>query len=184
MSGAWIFVCGPSGAGKDSVIAWARQDLDNHPDVVFARRVVTRAMQVGSDHDPIAEVDFHAQVANGSLRWHWQAHGFFYGVLDHYANDVKAGRLVVVNGSRAHINEMPASPEVRVVQVTAAPEQLALRMNQRARDTASSVAARLARNALFGGMQADCQIVNDSYLATAGKQLADYLRDSLVIQQA
>jgi len=184
MTGAWIFICGPSGAGKDSVIAWARQDLANRPDVVFARRVVTRAMQVGSDHDPITETDFHAQVANGSLRWHWQAHGFFYGVSEHYANDVRAGRLVVVNGSRAHVNDMPVSPEMRVVQVTAAPDQLALRMNQRARDSASSVAARLARNALFDGMQTDCQIINDSSLATAGQQLADYLRDSLVVQQA
>ena len=175
MSGAWIFVCGPSGAGKDSVIAAARQTLSSRQDIVFARRKVTRAMQAGSDHDPMTESDFHALVQAGRLCWHWQAHGFFYGIAQDYAADVQAGRIVVVNGSRDHVNKLPPSSDVRVVQVTAAPEQLAVRLMQRGRDQSSAVAQRLARNTRFIGMKADYVIVNDAELAAAGQRLADYL---------
>lgn len=175
MSGAWIFVCGPSGAGKDSVIASAQHTLSAHTGIVFARRMVTRALQSGSDHDPVAEQDFHALVSAGGLRWHWQAHGFHYGIAQHYAAQVQAGRLVVVNGSRAHVRGLPPSPELRVVQVTASPGQLAARLARRGRDGARAVSERLARNTGFIGMSADCVIVNDAELSAAGQRLADYL---------
>lgn len=175
MRGAWIFVCGPSGAGKDSVIASARQTVSSRKDIVFARRMVTRPAQPGSDHDPVAEPDFLALLQASGLRWHWQAHGFYYGIAQHYAADVQAGRRVVVNGSRAHVNDLPPSPELRVVQITADQEQLAARLAQRGRDAASAVTERLARNTRFTGMQADCVIVNDAELALAGQRLADYL---------
>lgn len=175
MSGAWIFVCGPSGAGKDSVIASARQQLSSRPDIVFARRMVTRAMQAGSDHDAVTEADFLSQLQSGDLCWHWQAHGFYYGIAQHYAADIQAGRRVVVNGSRAHVQSLLPSSELRVVEITASPEQLATRLAQRGRDAASAVAERLARNTGFADMQADCVIVNDAALAVAGQRLADYL---------
>lgn len=175
MSGAWVFVCGASGAGKDSVIASAAQSVFVRQDVVFARRLVTRAVHPGSDHDPVSESDFQLLLRAGSLRWHWQAHGFCYGIAQHYAADVAAGRLVVVNGSRAHVSELQRSPGLQVVEITAAPDQLAARLTQRGRDTSNAVADRLERNRRFASMQADCVIVNDAALAVAGQRLADYL---------
>jgi ribose 1,5-bisphosphokinase len=175
MSGAWIFVCGPSGAGKDSVIASARKALSARQDIVFARRMVTRPAQHGSDHEPVTEADFLALLRAGGLSWHWQAHGFYYGISQAYAGDVQAGRSVVVNGSREHVNSLAPSPRLRVVQVTADPHQLAERLAQRGRDAAGAVIERLARNTRFTGMPADCVIVNDAELAVAGRRLADYL---------
>jgi len=175
MSGAWIFVCGPSGAGQDSVIASARHHLSGQEGIVFARRMVTRPLQAGSDHDPVTEQDFHGLVSTGGLRWHWQAHGFHYGIAQHYAAQVQAGRLVVVNGSRAHVRELAPSPDLRIVHVTASPGQLAARLTQRGRDASSAVAERLARNTGFIDMAADCVIVNDAELSAAGQRLADYL---------
>lgn len=175
MSGGWVFVCGPSGAGKDSVIAAAQQRVGQHPGLVFARRLVTRPMQPGSDHDPVTESAFQELVWNGGLCWHWQAHGFFYGIAQRYGSEVQSGRWVVVNGSRAHVSDLPPSPQVRVVQISATPEQLALRLNQRARDSTDAVAKRLARNTRFDHMGADCLIVNDTTLDVAGQQLAHYL---------
>jgi ribose 1,5-bisphosphokinase len=179
MTGAWVFVCGPSGAGKDSVIASARQTLSSRQNIVFSRRMVTRVTQAGSDHDPLTESDFHALAQAGGLCWHWQAHGFFYGIAQHYAADVNAGRIVVINGSRSHVNQLPPSPGVRVVHITAAPDQLATRLRQRGRDGLSAVAERLARNARFEEMKADCVIVNDAELPAAGRRLADYLSSSV-----
>ena len=175
ISGRWVFICGPSGAGKDSVIASAQQTLADRSDIVFARRIVSRPMQVGSDHDPLTPADFLALQQAGGLRWHWQAHGFDYGIAQHYANDVQAGRSVVVNGSRAHVLDLPPSSDIRWVQISAEPERLAARLLQRGRDGAAAVAERLARNTRFSAMQADCVIVNDADLASAGQRLADYL---------
>ncbi|MEO5660365.1 MAG: phosphonate metabolism protein/1,5-bisphosphokinase (PRPP-forming) PhnN [Polaromonas sp.] len=177
--GGWVFVCGPSGSGKDSVIAAARQLLGGRSDIVFSRRVVTRAVHTESEHDAVEESVFGELVLSGELCWHWQAHGFGYGIARHYADDVSRGRLVVVNGSRAHVTGLPSSPHVRVVQIAAEPDQLARRLALRGRDTTAAVAERLARNSHFANMQAELVIVNDGELAAAGQRLADYL-DSAV----
>lgn len=41
--GVFVAVAGPSGSGKDSLIAYARDRLGHlHNDIVFARRAITR----------------------------------------------------------------------------------------------------------------------------------------------
>jgi phosphonate metabolism protein PhnN/1,5-bisphosphokinase (PRPP-forming) len=175
MTGLWVFVVGPSGAGKDSVINCAQQLLTGQKNIVFSSRLVTRPSQAGSEHDPIPEQEFRLLMASGSLSWHWQAHGFSYGVAAHYETDVQAGRLVVVNGSRAHVNSVLSADDIKVVEVTASNDQLASRLQQRGRDDAQAITSRLARNASLRQVSADCLIVNNNTLATAGQQLADYL---------
>ncbi len=170
-----MLVCGASGAGKDSVIAWAAQHLGPRDDIVFARRMVTRAPHPGSDHDAVTQSHFAALTTSQALAWHWEAHGFQYGVAAHYADDVAAGRTVVVNGSRAHAAGLAPSAHVRMVQIVADATLLASRMAQRGRDAPQDVAARLARNARLPDLQGDCTIQNHGELAHAGRQLADYL---------
>ena len=175
MSGLWVFVCGPSGAGKDSVIRWAAEHLAVQQDIVFARRMITRAAQPGSDHEPVTPQQFAHLIDSCGLAWRWEAHGFHYGIGAHYAAEVAAGRVVVVNGSREHARALPAATKVRVVNILADVLQLAARLAQRGREAPPEVARRLARNALFHDLHADCTIVNQGELAHAGRQLADYL---------
>lgn len=182
VAGAWVLVCGPSGSGKDSVIAHAQQALASRADIVFTRRFVTRPAQAGSDHDPLTQAEFAERLQSGGLRWHWQAHGFSYGIARHYEEAVRAGCLVIVNGSREHVNGLPTAADTRVVRITADQDALAQRLMQRGRDSAEAVARRLARNIHFGDLRADCVIVNDGELAQAGQQLADYLVDASATQ--
>jgi phosphonate metabolism protein PhnN/1,5-bisphosphokinase (PRPP-forming) len=175
MSGLWVFVCGPSGAGKDSVMDWAAEHLIVRPDIVFARRMVTRPSRPGSDHDPVTPQQFARMLGSGALVWCWQAHGFHYGIGAHYAAEVAAGRVVVVNGSREHAGGLNAAEQVRVVQIMADARQLAARMTQRGRDAPQEVTRRLARNVQLPNLRADHTIVNEGKLADAGRQLADYL---------
>ncbi|MDP3617914.1 MAG: hypothetical protein Q8R49_08895, partial [Rhodoferax sp.] len=130
MGGLWVFACGPSGAGKDSVMTWAARHLARRPDIVFARRLVTRPARPDSDHDAVTPQQFARMQNSGALAWRWQAHGFHYGIAAHYAAEVAAGRLVVVNGSRQHVEALDASAQVRVVHIVADAQQLALRMAQ------------------------------------------------------
>jgi ribose 1,5-bisphosphokinase len=175
MSGAWVFVCGPSGAGKDSVIAWALQALGPRSDIVFARRMITRPAQAGSDHEPIGDADFAFLRESAALAWHWQAHGFCYGVPERYARQVAWGRVVVVNGSREHAQTLAADPSIRRVLLTAPAAQLAARLHHRGRDEPEALARRLARNAEPAWLQADLLIQNDDAIATAGAALQRYL---------
>jgi phosphonate metabolism protein PhnN/1,5-bisphosphokinase (PRPP-forming) len=177
MSGLWVFVCGPSGAGKDSVMSWAAAALAGRNDIVFSRRIVTRATQPGSDHDPVTLQQFSHLIETGGLVWNWDAHGFHYGIASHYAAQFAAGKIVVINGSREHACSLGIMAQVRVVQIVADPEQLATRLEKRGRDAHNEVTQRLARNALFSDLRADCTILNQGELADAGQQLVDYLLD-------
>jgi ribose 1,5-bisphosphokinase len=175
MSGLWVFVCGPSGAGKDSVMSWAAGHLAARQEIVFARRMITRASQSGSDHDPVTPQQLADMIGSGGLVWRWEAHGFHYGIDARYAAEVAAGRVVVVNGSREHASGLRLAQQVRVVRIVAGTGQLAARLAQRGREAPQEVARRLARNALFPNLRADHTIVNQGELAHAGRQLADYL---------
>lgn len=178
MSGLWVFVCGPSGAGKDSVLDWAATHLAAHQDIVFARRMVTRAVKPGSDHDPITTEAFTRLMDACRLAWSWQAHGFHYGIDAHYAEQVAGGKTVVVNGSREHVAGLKTTRQVRVVQIVAEASQLAWRMQQRGRDAPHEISRRLERNTRFAGLQADCTILNHGELADAGHQLVGFLTDT------
>jgi phosphonate metabolism protein PhnN/1,5-bisphosphokinase (PRPP-forming) len=157
----------------------AAQYLLAHQNIVFARRMVTRPPQAGTDHDPVTPMRFSQMLGAGALVWCWEAHGFHYGIEAHYAAQVASGRLVVVNGSREHAGALGTTEQVRLVQVIADAQQIAARLRERKRDTPQEIAKRLARNVLFSDLRADCTIVNQGELTQAGRQLADYLLNNI-----
>jgi phosphonate metabolism protein PhnN/1,5-bisphosphokinase (PRPP-forming) len=175
MSGQWVFVCGPSGAGKDSVMSWAAQQLAARTELVFARRMVTRPRHQGSDHDPVSVTQFGKLASQGQLAWQWQAHGFCYGVDAAYTRQVSSGKVVVVNGSREHCMGLEGHPKVKVVQITTDAQTLIERLAQRGRESPHEVNQRLARNAKFTQWHADFTVFNQGELADAGLRLVDYL---------
>lgn len=184
MSGAWVFVCGPSGAGKDSVIAWAREHLADNADIVFSQRLMTRPAPAGADHQGMEPEHFVHMRDSGGLAWHWEAHAHHYGVAARYARQVGWGRVVVVNGSREHVAGLHGDPKVRVVQVLADAADIAARLARRGRDAPEGIASRLARNARLGPVRADLMISNDGALAVAGQRLAQYLFSLAATQPA
>jgi ribose 1,5-bisphosphokinase len=175
MKGCWVFVCGASGAGKDSVMRWAEVHLAEQQDIVFARRMVTRPSTSDSDHDEVSVDEFDSHSARGRLAWKWHAHGFNYGIDAKYACQVAAGQIVVVNGSREHVNQLDHNEQIKVVQIEVSPADLELRLINRARETIEKISERLARNDLFTALPEHHRILNDGELADAGKAFADYL---------
>jgi len=175
MKGCWVFVCGASGAGKDSVMRWAEVYLAERQDIVFSRRLVTRPVSPDSDHEEITADEFKSKAGNGGLAWHWQANGFNYGIDTQYAAEVAAGQIVVVNGSREHANLLGCSEQIRLVQIEINPAALEARLLNRGRESRQKIAERLARNHLFSAFGVHHRIVNDGELAVAGQAFADYL---------
>ncbi|MCD2178024.1 phosphonate metabolism protein/1,5-bisphosphokinase (PRPP-forming) PhnN [Rhizobium sp. C1] len=183
-AGTIFVVVGPSGAGKDSVMDLARRQLAGDKTMYrFVKRYITRPKEAGGeDHQPVDHAGFSELAATGKLALHWQAHGLFYGIPVETLDDLDAGRILIVNGSRA---ALPTFREVygdalKVVLVTAPKDVLAERLAARGRESAESILQRLERSGELGDdTTADLVIVNDKDLAKAGDLFTNYLRLSL-----
>ena len=96
--GCFVAVVGPSGAGKDTLINFARERLAGDARFVFARRVVTRPADAGSEvHDSFGAAEFDAALAAGAFGLNWSAHGLRYGLPIGLDDDIAAGRTVIAN---------------------------------------------------------------------------------------
>lgn len=167
--GRLFLVVGPSGAGKDSLIAAARERLET-AGFHFVRRVITRPLDAGGEvHAEATAEEFAALEAAGRFALSWRAHGLAYGIPRSIDRELAAGRGVVANVSRAVIAPARAAyPGLRVLLVTAPPAVLAQRLAGRGRETPEAVAARLERAGYTEPQGPDVvRIVNDGPLEAA-----------------
>lgn len=173
--GLLVLVVGPSGAGKDTLLAFAKARLAGRPDIVFARRLVTRPPDGTEDNEPFDVASFEDGVAAERFALAWQANGLCYALGPDVKVALAAGRTVVANGSRAAVTEARVRyPNVKLVLVTAPPEVLAARIATRGREDASARAGRLAREPALGAAP-DLTILNDGAVEPAGDKLAAFL---------
>ncbi len=147
MAGTLFLVVGPSGAGKDTLVEGARAALAGDQRYVFARRVITRPADAGGeDHEAVGTGEFARRRQRGDFMAWWNAHDLDYGLPRGLLDDLAAGRHVVANVSRGVIGDIAGRvATVRVVEITAPPDVLAARLENRGREEARGVAARLAR---------------------------------------
>ncbi|MBX2883120.1 MAG: phosphonate metabolism protein/1,5-bisphosphokinase (PRPP-forming) PhnN [Granulosicoccus sp.] len=143
--GRLISVVGPSGVGKDSVIAGL---LEAIPDLQMAKRIITRPPGLGGeDYTSVSEENFQSAVNNGEFCLHWRAHGSFYGISEDVLNGVEDGQLYIANLSRSVL--LDAAEKFAgfiVIQLTASPGLLAQRLAKRGRENKQDIAARLDRS--------------------------------------
>ena len=177
--GCLVFVVGPSGAGKDTLIRLAAGELDGHPAVRVARRIITRASSTHEDHGSVDDARFEAMSADGAFCLEWSAHGLRYGIPREVEDDVRLGSVVICNGSRAAAALMRRRfVQSAIVLITARREILAERIASRGRD--DSIAARLDRDlANWAADDADHVIDNSGELAGAAAELVAYVKSLL-----
>jgi len=170
-----VYVVGPSGAGKDSLLLWVRERLPAAGALAFARRTITRpAAPHGEQHEPASEAQFAARLARGEFVMHWEANGHRYGIGREIVVLLEQGVTVVVNGSRAHLRQARlAFPDLDVVHITAPPALRSARLAQRAREAPAAVRERLAREIPVA--RAALELVNDRALHETGARLLRYL---------
>lgn len=173
MSHRLVYLMGPSGVGKDSVLAWLRAQAPAHPVPHVARRTVTRAADAGGEeHEALPVQAFLRQAREGAFALHWQANGLHYGVRHGQLEPVWRRQCVLVNGSRGHLPEALALfPGMTVVQITARPETVRQRLLARGRETAPEIDARLRRTQAFDAPSGAHRIDNDGTVAEAGRAL-------------
>ena len=171
--GRLVVVAGPSGAGKDTLLRFARTLFRGDPSIVFPRRAITREPSADEDHEALSEADFAAAVAAGGFAFWWGAHGLSYAVGATMDDDIRAGKTVVCNVSRTVISELRCRyANVRVVLVTAPLEVLAARLAARGRATDGALATRLTRGASAqSDLAPDVVIENVGDLQDGGEML-------------
>ncbi|WP_109480882.1 phosphonate metabolism protein/1,5-bisphosphokinase (PRPP-forming) PhnN [Paraburkholderia sp. C35] len=178
MNGRLIYVVGPSGAGKDSLLHFAREHVAGTP-VVFAHRYITRDTGHNENHIALTAEEFAARSAQGLFALEWSSHELHYGIGIEIDAWLARGCTVVVNGSRAYLSRaLKRYQDLEVVHIHAAPHILAARLSARGRETAEQVEARLARQAPFALPDGAhlTHIDNSGSLAEAGLAFVDVLK--------
>ncbi len=145
--GTLVLIVGPSGAGKDSLIEGARARLATNGDFIFPQRDITRAADLGGeDYNAVSTAEFDRRRAAGAYSLSWGAHNLYYGVPADIEQNLHAGSSVVVNVSRAILDDArDRLTPVRVVNVTVPAAILAERLAARGRESLTDIEARLAR---------------------------------------
>ncbi len=144
--GRLVLVIGPSGAGKDTLLGLAKTACAEDRNITFPRRVVTREASAAEDNEQLASDAFREALARGEFALHWEAHGHLYGLRHAIDDDIRAGRIVVINVSRTVIDAARQTyADVTVVSITAPPDVLAERIAMRARGSDGLSGQRLSR---------------------------------------
>jgi ribose 1,5-bisphosphokinase len=170
-----LYVVGPSGAGKDSVLDQLMAALSPQEGqaggLYRVRRTITRPPESGGEaHESVDEATFEQLVADEQLALHWQANGLGYGIRMTELQGLPLGQWVLVNGSRGYLPEALARfPDLWVVHITAALPVLRQRLMARGRETPQRVEARLQRTAELGPVAHSrvIEVANDTTLACA-----------------
>jgi ribose 1,5-bisphosphokinase len=170
--GQFIYVMGPSGAGKDSLLGFARERIGAR--VMFAHRYITRPISDGENHIALTHDEFDARAANGLFALHWESHRLHYGIGIEVDTWLAGGMTVVVNGSRQHaLDALARYPDALFVHIDAKPAVLAARLARRGREDAGQIESRLARRPAFALPEHARLVIidNSGPLADAGEQL-------------
>lgn len=145
--GPVIAIVGPSGVGKDTVMAAL---VRAHPGLETVRRVITRSDMAGGEaSEAVSQEAFDRMVEHGRFVLHWQAHGLSYGIPATIRDQQARAAGVLVNLSRSVLRTaQDVFGHLIVISLTASQGVLARRLEARGRETATDRAGRLDRAAL------------------------------------
>lgn len=177
--GAVVLVVGPSGAGKDALLSRVRSMLARDDGIHFPERVVSRPAHASEAFASVAPEVFETLQSAGEFALHWRAHGLGYGLPRTMDDAVRSGGTVVLNGSRAIVEDARRRyANVVVVLIDAPAEVRARRLLARGRESGAEIARRLERSADgFDPHTADRVIDNSGDIARAVEDLLAAILD-------
>ena len=140
-----FYVIGASGAGKDSLIDYLRGKLPGDAAVVIAHRYITRPADAGGEnHVALSKQEFLLRRQQACFAMHWFSHDTHYGIGTEINQWLARGLDVVINGSRAYLNEAAQGyPNLVPVLISVNPEVLRERLRGRGREDEEQISRRL-----------------------------------------
>ncbi len=174
MPNALIYVTGPSGSGKDSLLRYAREQLSGHARVCFSHRYITRAADAGGEnHIALSSEEFASRSQAGLFALSWASNELRYGVGIEIEYWLASGLTVVMNGSRGYLPQARARyPQLALVEIAVSEPVLRERLLARGRETAEQVERRLQRTRELSRMAPRAEVIsNEGNLKSAGQAL-------------
>ncbi len=162
MAGRLIYLMGPSGAGKDTVLLGLSSLLGSS--AYLAPRVITRASTATEPASvSVTQAEFEYMESSGRLAMAWRANGLAYGVLRDINDRLVEGCDVLLNGSRAYLPEARRKyADLVPVLLNVEPELLRQRLHARGRENTHQILQRLQRNDRFERLQVGPVLVIDN----------------------
>lgn len=158
-----IYLMGPSGAGKDSLIAHikAANELLLH----IPTRYITRPVQHNDveQHIYMTLEAFDQAEQEQRFACSWRANGHAYALDVSLHQDLDAGKLVLINGSRAHYPKVAQNLQVACIPVYLhiSSEVQTQRLWQRGRENKAQIAERVARSQVLAqALPKNCISIN------------------------
>lgn len=148
MAGCLVYLIGPSGSGKDSLLRAAAEPLAAMGACIATRLITRPSGSIGEEQaiglDP---QEFRARRERGEFALHWQANQLEYAISREIDAWLDAGLTVVVNGSRGHFGEARrAYPTLLPILLHVEETILRQRLHNRGRETPQQIEARLQRS--------------------------------------
>jgi ribose 1,5-bisphosphokinase len=180
MNSQLIYVVGPSGAGKDSLLNWLRAQLPAQLPVTWVRRTINRpCVPDGEMHESVATSEFNRLLDAHEFAMHWAANEHLYGIRNAELARLTQQQWVFVNGSRAHLPQAAQRyPELTVLHITADIDILRQRLMGRGRESHEAIENRLSRT-LTLRVPPGCRLIeihNHDSLASSGQKLLQALQ--------
>lgn len=180
MSGVLLYVIGPSGSGKDSLMRFARETLATSSSVVFAHRYITRPHDAGGEnHVALSDAEFQSRVEHKLLSLHWNSHGLRYGIGCEVNHWLAKGLTVILNGSRAYLPQASRQySELVPVLIEVSQSVLRERLLSRGREEAGEIESRLMRACEFDSLHHSklLRFNNDAVLESTGPSFVELIR--------
>ena len=144
MQGRMIAIVGPSGVGKDTVMAALQK---SRPDLSLVKRHITRPPDsIGEDHYALSSEEFSKAVDQQKFVLSWTAHGLLYGVSHEAVQKLYRGQDMLINLSRNILEEADdVFDHFIVINLTAPQEVLLNRLEERGREQIKDIKARIQR---------------------------------------
>lgn len=170
------YVIGASGSGKDSLMNFARMHMPENAKAVFTHRYITRPADAGGEnHVSLTEKEFNLRKAAGCFAMSWYSHGMYYGISIEINQWLRFGLDVVVNGSRAYLDEaVKKYPHLQPVLISVNSDILRERLESRGRETPEQIERRLEQAHSLQQEVSHPRLItieNNSTVENSGKQL-------------
>ena len=145
--GNLFYIIGGSGAGKDSLIDYAKNHLSDNSSIEFVRRYVTRPSNAGGEnHFALTKEDFLQYKDKEYFVMDWFSHNTYYGIGTEINCWLSKSISVVMNGSRAYLSEaINKYPDIIPILISVDPLILSERLCSRGRESYDEIQKRIAQ---------------------------------------